>query len=199
MSCDILEAFAKRHSCYNINNKITITNQEIENLINKCLDLYPSSFNSQDARVILLMGEHHTYFWELVKKELFRVSQNDRHTQIEEKITKFEKGYGTILFFIEPDSVLSLQNAYPEYSANFPIWARESNAMLQFMIWSSLADKGIGASLQHYNPLIDNIVKQQFQINPNWQFIAQMPFGHVTTEVNPHKIKDISDRLTIRP
>ncbi len=31
----------------------------------------------------------------------------------------------------------------------------KTNAMHQFAIWTALATKGIGASLQHYNPLVD--------------------------------------------
>ena len=50
---DILNTFSKRRSFYNINNKIEYSDTKIEELINNCLDLYPSSFNSQDARLIL--------------------------------------------------------------------------------------------------------------------------------------------------
>ena len=28
--------------------------------------------------------------------------------------------------------------------------------MLQLAVWTALAEKGLGASLQHYNPLIDD-------------------------------------------
>ena len=199
MNCDIVDMFAKRHSYYDINNKISVSNQDVISIINHCLDLYPSSFNSQDARLILLMGEHHKYFWELVKKELFRVSKNEKQAQIEMKMAKFEAGYGTILFFIAPEIASSLQKSYPEYAPQFPLWAEQSNAMLQFMIWSALAQKGVGASLQHYNPLIDDIVKQQFKINPEWKFVAQMPFGGIEKEKEAHEIKFIDERLVIRP
>ena len=37
-----------------------------------------------------------------------------------------------------------------------------------------------GASLQHYNPLIDEAVAKQWHINPNWKLIAEMPFGTST-------------------
>ena len=35
----------------------------------------------------------------------------------------------------------------------------------------------IGASLQHYNPLIDNEVREHWGLPGQWQLIAQMPFG----------------------
>ena len=89
MDCNVLQAFSKRHSFYNINNKLDLSEHDVEELIRGCLELYPSSFNSQDARLILLMGEHHKYFWELVKKELFRVSEITKKEQIEQKIGFF--------------------------------------------------------------------------------------------------------------
>ncbi len=199
MNCSVLEAYSKRRSYYDINDKVNLSNQEIEELISTCLDLYPSSFNSQDARLILLMGEHHKYFWELVKKELFRVSETEKHAKMEEKMAKFEAGLGTILFFIAPEIASNLKKSYPEYASQFPVWAEQSNAMLQFMIWSAFAEKGIGASLQHYNPLIDEIVKQQFLINPEWKFVAQMPFGGIVKEKEVHDVKFVKERLVVRP
>ena len=56
----------------------------------------------------------------------------------------------------------------------------------------------IGASLQHYNPLIDNIIKKEFQINKDWKFIAQMPFGEIVEEPQNHIIKYKDDRLIVR-
>lgn len=41
----------------------------------------------------------------------------------------------------------------------------------------SLEADGIGASLQHYNPIIDEEVKRAWGIPQEWSLIAQMPFG----------------------
>ncbi len=49
--------------------------------------------------------------------------------------------------------------------------------MLQYIIWTGLAAMGIGANLQHYNPLIDTEVAKAFNLPPNWKLVAQMPFG----------------------
>jgi len=40
-----------------------------------------------------------------------------------------------------------------------------------------LAEKGFGASLQHYNPIIDEAVAKHFNLLPSGKLIAQMPFG----------------------
>ena len=45
----------------------------------------------------------------------------------------------------------------PSYADNFANWAVQTNAMHQYAIWTALSSKGIGASLQHYNPLVDQL------------------------------------------
>ena len=70
-----------------------------------------------------------------------------------------------------------MQQQFAAYAENFPIWAQQSNGMLQFAIWTALTNMGLGVNLQHYNPLIDDEVKQAFQVPDSWKLIAQMPFG----------------------
>ena len=40
-----------------------------------------------------------------------------------------------------------------------------------------LEDAGLGASLQHYNPLIDEAVAREWKLPASWKLTAQMPFG----------------------
>ncbi|MDE8712373.1 nitroreductase family protein, partial [Phocaeicola vulgatus] len=49
--------------------------------------------------------------------------------------------------------------------------------MHQLAVWSMLADGGMGASLQHYNPLIVDEVRRVWNLSDDWKLIAQMPFG----------------------
>ena len=49
--------------------------------------------------------------------------------------------------------------------------------MLQLAVWSMLRELNVGASLQHYNPVIDARVKEIFDIPENFKLVAQMPFG----------------------
>lgn len=199
MSCNILDLFSKRHSFYNINNQINLSNKEIENIISKALDLYPSSFNSQESRIILLMGEHHSFFWDTVKQELFKATDDSKREAIEKRINSFKNGYGTVLYFIDNTIVTNLENKYPLYAKNFSTWAEHGSAMLQYMIWTAFANNNVGASLQHYNPLIDNVIKDKFKIDDNWKLIAQMPFGGIVETPPSHEIIQTSNKLIIRP
>jgi predicted oxidoreductase (fatty acid repression mutant protein) len=85
----------------------------------------------------------------------------------------------------------------PTYADRFSIWAEQSNAMLQYMIWSALAEKDIGASLQHYNPLIDVEVHQMFELPLNWRLIAQMPFGSIEASANSKVVDAIEKRFKV--
>ena len=55
--------------------------------------------------------------------------------------------------------------------------------MAQFAVWATLADSGLGASLQHYNPLIDEKVAEHFDIDMNWLLRAQLCFGSIEQTV----------------
>jgi predicted oxidoreductase (fatty acid repression mutant protein) len=57
------------------------------------------------------------------------------------------------------------------------VWSEQASGMAQFAVWAALADAGIGASLQHYNPLIDAAVAARWDIPSSWKLRAQMPFG----------------------
>ena len=38
-----------------------------------------------------------------------------------------------------------------------------------------MEDAGLGVSLQHYNPLIDETVYAEWKLDPKWELVAQMP------------------------
>jgi predicted oxidoreductase (fatty acid repression mutant protein) len=69
--------------------------------------------------------------------------------------------------------------------------------MHQFVIWTALEAEGLGASLQHYNPLIDEAVRKQWNLPESWQLIAQMPFGKVLAPAGEKEFGKIEDRLKI--
>ena len=90
-----------------------------------------------------------------------------------------------------------MQEYYILYADNFPIWTQQSNGMLQINIWSALRELGIGANLQHYNPVIDEKVKALFNIPEYYQLIAQMPFGGIDTLPDEKEKENINKRVTI--
>ena len=173
----ITDQMKLRRSRYALTNKLPISDEKLENLIGEVIKQSPSAFNVQSARVVLLLGEKHHELWQIVLEGLRKIVPADKFAPTEEKIKSFAAAYGTILYFDDTVATRGLQEQYPAYADNFPVWAQQANGMLQFAVWTALAEAGIGASLQHYNPLIDAEVKTKFSLPNCWQLVAQMPFG----------------------
>lgn len=67
--------------------------------------------------------------------------------------------------------------------------------MLQINIWNALSGEGLGASLQHYNPLIDDKVREQWSIPHNWKLRGQMPFGKPISGPQDKDFLPLEDRV----
>lgn len=186
---ELKKILEKRRSIYNIGNDLPISEDEVTTLVKDLTELVPDAFDMKSARVIILFNEKHYFFWDTV----FNIFDGKISR---EKIESFKSGAGTILYFYDKNVVQVLQEKFPLYAQNFPIWANQANGMLQFTIWSGLAEKGIGANLQHYNPVIDKKIKEIFNIPESYEFVAQMPFGNIKLEA-PSKAKENIDTRVI--
>lgn len=191
------QIFTARRSIYSLNDKVDLDRAEINKLVENCLKQAPSAFNSQSSRLIILYDSAYQKFWNLTLQLLKPLTPPDKFAQTTEKISAFQQGLGTILFFEDSTIVQNLQRQYPLYADSFLKWAMQSNAMLQYMIWTALAEKNIGASLQHYNPLVDELVKTEFHAPKTWKLIAQMPFGGIAHLALPKTFEPIAPRLKI--
>lgn len=89
----------------------------------------------------------------------------------------------------------ALQEKFPLYAENFPVWANQANGMLQINIWTALRELGIGANLQHYNPVIDEMVRQMFSLPESWKLLAEMPFGGIVAEPEAKEKENIEERV----
>ena len=197
MNKDLSSLYAERRSVYSLGNRQILPETEISGIIADALKFCPSAFNSQSARVVILYGDYYRKLWDIVLTELSKVVPEDKMPATIEKIKTFSVGLGTVLFFEDASTVESLQKKFPLYAENFPKWSLESNGMLQYMIWLALSEKNIGASLQHYNPLIDDEVKLAFDLTGHWQLLAQMPFGSIERPADEKSFLPMDERLKI--
>ncbi len=190
-------AVKERRSFYGLSNESSIPDNRIEEIIKESVKYSPSAFNSQSARVVLLLGKNHHQLWEITKEILKKIVPADKFRITEEKLNSFQAGYGTILFFEDNDVIKHLQTNYSAYKDNFPVWSQQSNGMLQYIVWTALESEGLGVSLQHYNPLINDEVAKNWNIPGNWSLIAQMPFGKPTAIPDEKTIQPIEERIKI--
>ena len=197
MGKNFYQAIEGRRSHYAISKEKVVSDEKIKEIIEHAVKHTPSAFNSQTARVILLLGQEHTKLWNITKEALRKMLSEDRFPATEEKINSFSAGYGTVLFFEDHDTVEYLQGEFPTYKDNFPIWSKESSGMHQFTIWTSLQLEGYGASLQHYNELIEADVKKEWNIPEGWKMRAQMPFGKPTSIPGEKEFNSLEDRILV--
>ena len=58
-----------------------------------------------------------------------------------------------------------------------------------------MAEQHIGASLQHYNPVIDDEVEETFDIPKNWKLRAELVFGSIEAPAGEKTFLDDSMRF----
>lgn len=197
MAKDFYTAVADRRTFYGISKESVVSDERIKEIIEHAVKHTPSSFNSQSARVILLLGEHHDKLWDITKEALRKIVPADKFSSTESKINSFHNGYGTILFFEDNSVIESLQQQFALYKDNFPIWSQQSSGMHQYVIWTALEIEGLGVFLQHYNELIEADVKKEWSIPHNWKIIAQMPFGKPTAQPDEKQFQPLESRIKI--
>ena len=193
----ILESAEQRRSIYNLGNNVSISKKKIINLVENAVKYCPTAFNSQSARVVILFAEEYQKFWNIVEDKVKSLNIGKDFSKTKSKLDTFRQGVGTILFFEDRDVIKKLQSEYPLYKDKFEIWSNQANGMLQYIIWTALSENNIGASLQHYNPLIDTEVINVWNIPNNWCLIAQMPFGSVEKVAAEKTFEPIKNRVKI--
>lgn len=187
---NIIKSLEKRRTYYNIDKNLPVSEKEITEKIKEITELVPDAFNMKSARVVVLFGEKHDKLWD----EIYNVFEGKVPR---EKIDSFKAGDGTILYLYDENTVNKMQEEFSTYAENFPIWANQANGMLQISIWSMLRELNVGASLQHYNPVIDERVKKLFNIPKEYKLLAQMPFGGIIREPEEKEKENIDERVKI--
>ena len=183
MERNFLEALEHRRSYYGISAAKTVSEQTIIETIDRIMFAVPSAYNSQSSRLVVLFGIHHICLWGIVKEVLKEIVSAEQFENTRTKIDScFAAGCGTILFYEDATVVESMKQQFASYADKFDEYSVHTSAMHQLAVWTALEDMGFGASLQHYNPLIDSRVEQQWNIDPAWRLIAQMPFGTPISE-----------------
>lgn len=193
----LVDVAKKRRSCYALTNSIPLTDKQLVELVEQAILYAPSAFNSQSARVMILLGEQHHLFWKLVREELKKIVPAENFLPTAEKVAAFDRAHGTLLFLEDWTVVRDLQERFPTYRDNFPIWAYQSNGMLEYLIWMAFAERNIGASLQHYNPLVDEAVMHRWHVPATWKLVAQMPFGNIETAPAEKEFLPLSLRMRV--
>ena len=197
MSEQFLSLAKKRRSIYALGKDISLSEDEVVSLIKESVKQAPSAFNSQSSRILILLGNEHIKFWEITRSQLKKIVPEEKFQATSDKLESFANAAGSVLFFEDQNVVKTLQEQFPSYADNFPVWSEHSTGIAQYAVWLALAEKDIGANLQHYNPLVDEEVRKEWNVPSSWTLRAQMNFGSILQPAGEKTYIDDGERFII--
>lgn len=178
-----IDQLKKRRSIYALGKRVHYSQAYLCEIIQEAVRSCPSAYDSQSTRIAVLFADSHHQFWEIVKQVQRQHVPEHIYEGVELKLNQCAEAYGTILFYEDQSVIQQLQKKMPLNSEDFPAWSEQTSGMAQFAVWATLADSGLGASLHHYNPLINEKVAEHFDIDKNWLLRAQLCFGSIEQTV----------------
>jgi predicted oxidoreductase (fatty acid repression mutant protein) len=102
-----------------------------------------------------------------------------------------------VLFYTDKKAVKGMQEKVALYADRFPTWGTESTAMHQFAVWTALEQEGFGASLQHYNPLVDAKVASTWGVDEDWQLTSMLVFGTPVGGAGEKSFSPLEERVKV--
>lgn len=64
-------------------------------------------------------------------------------------------------------------------------------------MWTAFHNEGLGASLQHYNPLIDQRIASEWNVPSQWSLKGQLVFGKPAEEPKEKSFKPLDGRVFV--
>ena len=192
-----IDIIKQRRSVYDLHKHLPISENKLMRILEDVITESPTAFNMQSSHVIVLMDGQHERLWSIVTKTLKDIVPSDKFVPTQKKMDMFSNAKGTILFFENTQIIEQLKLDYPLYKDQFDNFALRGMGILQGNIWNALAEVEIGASLQHYNPLIDEAVKEEWDVPEHYQLSAQMVFGGIGSIPEPKEKVDVHTRINL--
>ncbi|ARW50792.1 nitroreductase family protein [Levilactobacillus brevis] len=198
METNFIDLAKKRRSIYALGRNVKLSTDELTDLIKTNMKQAPTPFNNQTTRAVILFGDSHEKLWDIVINRLKQeVPDEAAFARTAAKINNFKAAFGTILFYTETKTVKEFEDNFPLYADNFQDWSEQAQGNAQYSVWTSLAENGLGANLQHYNPLIDDEVRAAFNIPASWRLRAEMDFGSIEAPADDKEYMADDDRFLV--
>lgn len=186
-----IDVIKNRRSRYDLTRELPLNEAAFEGLVKDAIFWTPDAFNMNSTRAIIVTGENHEKVWDAV----LRVFDGQ---VTPERVAPFKAAYATILFFVDDDVVANLQEQFPIFESNFPRWATESNGMAIVNTWNALSEAGIGANIQHYNPVVDDAIREIFGTPESWRLTTQMVVGGIGSTPEAKDRGNIDERVWVK-
>jgi len=185
---ELKDTIIKRRSIRKLKKSNNVDKELLEEILKTAMYV-PSAFNMQSYRIVVLDEKGHNDLWDIVEEMLIEKMGKEKYIErgTGEKISGFKDGNGTLLIFEDEKVLEEKGEKYKSYKSLVPSWSYQGSGILQYAIWLQMVEVGLSASLQHYNPMIDQRVKKRFKIEDNWSLISQIPYGESNEELIPRE------------
>ena len=90
------DAIEHRRTIYQLTKKSTIPESRIKEIVETAVKHVPSSFNSQSARLVLLLKDEHDKFWDIVRDILKGIVPEENWEHTGNRVAGFRNAYGTV-------------------------------------------------------------------------------------------------------
>jgi len=124
MASQYLKNIANRRTTYALSKESPISDPRIYEILTGTIKHSPSSFNNQAGRAILLLGGHHDKLWNLAEDTVKTTLPQQAYDGLKPKLDGYKKGYGTVLFFEDSETLKPFKSAHPEMP--FDQWSEHS-------------------------------------------------------------------------
>jgi predicted oxidoreductase (fatty acid repression mutant protein) len=90
-----------------------------------------------------------------------------------------------------------MQEKFAFLADKFPAWGSNADGMAQHIVWTALEAEGLGANLQHCNPLINRKVAEVWGVPEDWELSAQLVFGTPVAEAGDKTFQNLGERFKV--
>lgn len=186
-----------RRSNYALENKAVVKDEELIKELEKVIKNAPTAFNSQATHIIVALGKKHELVWDITHDTLEKIVPFERFKTTASKLQMFKNGYGTILVFKDEKKIADLKKAFPGFANRQDGWGEQNIGILVYALWLALYNLGYSGNIQHYDPLIDEKIKEEFKVPEDWKLETEMVFGKAKAEAGEKPFDDINTRIQV--
>ena len=90
------EAVEHRRTYYALENKSTISDARIEELVTQTIKHVPSAFNSQTCRMVVVLNQEHSSLWDMITDVYKTMLPADKFEHAKGRFDMFRAAYGTV-------------------------------------------------------------------------------------------------------
>lgn len=187
----------KRRSTYMMSANTDVTEEAIVEALRKNVRQVPTAYNSQTTRYVVVFGDANKKLWEHIYDVQKDVLDSELWTQVGPVVNSYKDVKGTVIFFEDHNALENIPS--PGNSRN--IYKQNNAGNGQLVTWLTLAELGLGATLNHFNigfeQGFDSKIREFFNLPDTYEMTAQMPFGAIEQPAYPKDFMDSEEQVQV--